>query len=292
MAKEKILITGASGFVGSHVLRRAQEQGYEVHLLTHRETPLEHREAVQKRMETIRPHVVLHLATSILMSGKTADPAILVQTNIQGTINVMDAAHAVGVEAFINTGTFAEYGPKDHPAREDERCDPRELYAISKLTGTLYGQGLAARTGFPCITLRLFTPYGPNMREKSLVKSVLSKTLAGSTVKLTKPTVARDFVYVEDVAKLYFEAAEKAAEYKGQVFNVGSGNRTTLKELVETVEHVVGKKAQTEWGAFPTQSYDSELWQADMQKTFSHFAWRPNTSLLKGISKAAEDTER
>jgi nucleoside-diphosphate-sugar epimerase len=283
--KKKILITGASGFVGFHVARHAQEQGHDVVTPTHTELPLENRDTVQSFVGSLKPDVIVHLATSIIASGKTADPTTLVQTNIQGTINLMDAAVETGVKAFINTGTFAEYGPKDHPVKEDERCDPMELYAMSKLSGTLYGQGLARRTGFLCVTLRLFTPYGPNMKETSLVRSVIVNTLAGNPVKLTKPTMARDFVYVEDATQLYFEAVEKAEEYKGQIFNVGSGNRTTLKELVETVELATGKKAQTEWGAFTVQSYDSELWQANMDKTFSSFDWRPKTTLSEGIQR-------
>lgn len=290
IAKKRILITGASGFVGTHVARLAREQGHEVVAPTHTELPLENRDAVSAFVQSVRPRAVLHLATSILSSGKTADPVTVIRTNVEGTVHLMDAALAAGVEAFVNTGTFAEYGPKNHAVAENERCDPMEIYAVSKLTGTLYGQGLAKRTGFPCITLRLFTPYGPNMKERSLVRSVITNALADKPILLTKPAVARDFVYVEDVAEFYVEAASKAREYAGEIFNVGSGIRVTLEELVNTVAQVTQKSVIPQWGAFPVQSYDSELWQADMSKTFSHFTWRPRTTLQQGLSRmVAED---
>lgn len=282
---EKILITGASGFIGSHVAAHAKAKGFEVYELSHKDTPLQDKAAVEKCLDEVRPDAIFHLATSILMSGKVADPHTLIATNVEGAINLMEAAAKFDVGAFINTGTFAEYGPKGHPVKEDELCTPLEIYAMSKLASTVYAQGLAKRTGFPAITLRLFTPYGSRMREKSLVMNVLSSIKNNKPIMLTQPSVARDFIYVGDVAEVYIEAIEKAEEKKGEVFNVGSGEKTSLQELVDAAAFSAGIEAHPRWGAIPVQSYDSDLWQADMEKTFSHFAWRPRTPLEEGIRK-------
>lgn len=285
---KKILITGGSGFVGSHIVDAARARGHEVVLLKHAEVPLEDRTAVEKFVAQVKPDVVIHPATSTLMSGKTANPRTLIGTNIEGAVNIMDASASAGVKAFVNIGSVAEYGPKDHAVKEDEQCNPVELYAVSKLAATLYGQGLAKRTGFPCVTMRLSTPYGPRIQAGRLVRVLIEKTRSGEEIPLSVPTITRDFIYVEDILPLLFEAVQNAEKYKGEIFNMGSGVRTSLQDFVAVVEKVLGKKANAKWNSFPVQSYDSEFWQNDMTKTFSHFAWRPTTSLEEGVRKTAQ----
>ncbi|MBP9711283.1 MAG: NAD(P)-dependent oxidoreductase [Candidatus Pacebacteria bacterium] len=285
---KKLLITGPTGFLGSHIVGQAQKRGYEVHVIAHKQVALEDRSAVEKLLQTVKPDAVIHPATSTLMSGKTADPHTLIATNVEGAAHLMDAAVAVGVKAFINIGSIAEYGPKDHPVKESELCEPGELYAVTKLAATTYGQSLARRTGFPFMSFRLTTPYGPRIQAGRLVRVLIEKIKSGERIPLSSPETSRDYVFVEDVPPLLFEALEKAGQYKGEIFNLGSGERTTIVELVETLETMLGKKAQPEWGAFPLQSYDSNLWQADMAKTFSAFTWRPAVALHEGMQKTAE----
>lgn len=282
---KKILITGASGFVGTHVAAQARARGMDVYELSHRKVSLEDRAMLEKVLQEVKPEVVVHLATSTLMSGKTADSHTLLATNVEGAVNLMDASVSVGVQAFVNVGSFVEYGPKKHAAREDDTCEPVELYAVSKLAATLYGQGLARRTGFPCVTFRLFTPYGPGIQPGRLVRTVIEKVKAEEDLVLTKRTVGRDFVYVEDVPALFFEAIDKISQIKGEIFNLGTGLCTTLEKVVSTVEETLDKKAKPQWDVFPLQSYDSELWQADMKKTFFHFSWRSRTTFKEGIKK-------
>ncbi len=298
----KVLVTGATGFIGLHTVRALLMHGYQVHVLVRPSTNLSvlhefaerivvhsaditDREKVFSTIKTAAPVHIFHLATSILMSGKTSDAKTLISTNVEGTINLMDAAVQVKVSSFINMGSFLEYGPKNHQVTEDERCDPIELYAVTKLAATLYGQGLARRNGFPCITFRLFTPYGPGIQKGRLVRNLLEKVRAGEEIPLVKPTIARDFIYVEDIPALLIEAATHASAHAGEIFNLGSGIRTTMQELVRRAEDAVGVQARVQWNAFPLQSYDCELWEAEMKKTFSAFAWRPKTSIEDGLRR-------
>lgn len=302
MMAEDVLVTGATGFIGLHTVRALLRCGYRVHILIRPSSDLSalvecankivvhsvditNREAVITIIKDIAPVHIFHLATSTIMSGKTADAKTLLATNIEGTINLMDAASHIGVSSFINMGSFLEYGPKNHPVAEDERCDPAELYAVTKLAATLYGQGLARRTGFPCITFRLFTPYGPGIQKGRLVRTLIEKVRDGEEVPLVKRTIARDFVYVEDIPALLIEAATHASRHAGEIFNLGSGTHTTMQELVRQVEKAVGAEARAQWDAFPTLSYDSELWKANMKKTFSTFSWRPETPLEEGLQR-------
>ncbi len=298
----KAIVTGGTGFVGLHLVHALVADGFDVTVfirassdetvfgnvlpkITVRRIDLSRREELFAAFADTGPAHLFHLATSTLMSGKTADPQTLLSTNVIGTVNVMDAALEGGALSCINMGSFAEYGPKDHPVKEDERCDPVELYAVSKLAATLYGQGLARRNTFPCITFRLFTPYGPGIQKGRLLRTMIEKIKAGEPVPLATPTISRDFVFVLDIPPLLIDAARHASEQAGRIYNLGSGTRTSLQELITLVEQQLGVKAQPEWNAFPIQSYDSELWQADMSQTFSAFNWRPTTSLVDGVKQ-------
>jgi UDP-glucose 4-epimerase len=301
---KKALLTGGTGFVGVHLIRELIAAGYEVHVLARpslersnphdkaqvvvHEADLTDRVGVSTALNAAAPDYVFHLATSPLMSGKTADAKTLIAVNVEGSVNVMNAAAEAEVAAFINMGSFSEYGPKQHPVAEDERCDPVEPYAVTKLAATLYGQGLARRGLLPCVTFRLFTPYGPGIQPGRLVRNLIEKVRAGEDIPLTKPSISRDFVYVEDIPRLLIEGAEKISAGVGQIFNLGTGTPTTLEALLRIVEKEIGIQANPKWGAAPVQSYDSELWQANMEKTFSTFAWRPKTQLLEGIQKTIQ----
>lgn len=281
----RILVTGGGGFIGKHLVQVLMALGDDVSTPSHGELDITNREAVIAYVQQVKPARVFHLAASTLMSGKTADPQTVLRTNIEGTVNLMDAVSAAGTEAFIHMGSFVEYGPKQEPLREDMRCEPIEIYAVSKLAATLYGQGLAKRTSFPVVTMRLFTPYGPGIQEGRLVRTLLEKIATGEPIPLSSPDIARDFIYVDDIVSALLEAGSRASTLRGEVFNLGNGERTALSDLASLAEQVVGKKADIQWNAYPVQSYDSKLWQADMQKTFATFDWRPQVPLQEGLRR-------
>lgn len=281
----RILVTGGSGFIGAHLVQTLKARGDETYAPSHHELDITDREAVAAYVQKIKPSQVFHLATSTLISGKTADYQTVLRTNVEGSIALLDAASVAGVISLVQMGSFVEYGPKQEPLREDMRCEPVETYAVSKLAATLYGQGLAKRTSFPAITMRLFTPYGPGIQEGRLVRTLLEKIAAGEPIPLSSPDIARDFIYVDDIVSALLEVSSRASALRGEVFNLGSGECTALSDLVSLAEHVIGKKADVQWDAYPVQSYDSKLWQADMQKTFAALTWRPQVTLSEGLTR-------
>lgn len=303
---EKVFITGATGFVGSHIARRMVKEGYEVHALVRPRSDtwrirdvesrlvkhtgdLTDRESLQRMMQEISPRHILHFAVSTAMSGVTAASDEVVRTNLIGMVNLIDAARNINYASFVNTGTFLEYGSANQPIREDAKHgEPPEIYSITKLASTLYGQATARKEGKPIVTIRLFTPYGPSITKGRLVYNVIVAAIRSEPIRMTDPRITRDFIYVEDLADLYLEAMQKAGELGGQVFNAGSGRSTTFEELVSKVIKKADSRSRTEWGALPSVIYDNNLWQANMEKTFSHFAWRPKHSLEEGLSKTIE----
>lgn len=296
-----IFVTGASGFVGSHLTRALVARGEEVHALVRPSSnlfrltdvlpkmmlhhgDLTDYDSLKKIISKVKPRGVFHLAVSNMIGGLGAEHAAMVATNVQGTIHLMDIASASGFDFFVTAGSFLEYGAKDHPLAEDGCCMPGELYGITKLAGTLY----ARAKDMPIITLRLFTPYGPWNDSGRLTPTLISSALKNAPIALTRPTISRDFIFVNDIVALFLEAAGKAAKYRGEVFNLGSGVRTPLGEVVSYILKATGSKSEVRWGEFRAVSYDSDTWQADMTKTFSHFSWRPMYPLREGLDCTIE----
>ncbi|HBV01195.1 MAG TPA: hypothetical protein DEF00_02235 [Candidatus Taylorbacteria bacterium] len=300
-----VLITGASGFVGSHVVRKLVSDGARVHALVRKTSnlwriqdilhditleyaDLADSESIAQAITKVKPKGIFHLGVSNVVSGLGAKNETIIQTNALGTVALLDAASAASFDFFVMTGSFLEYGFKDHPVREDELCEPGELYGVSKLAGTLYGAALGRSQKKPIVALRLFTPYGPFNEPQRLTHQVIASALHVAPIALTSPTISRDFIFVDDAVELILEASQKAGEYRGEIFNAGSGVRTPIGDAVSYILEQTSSKSEVKWGSFRSVSYDSDTWQADMTKTFSHFSWRPKYSLHEGLDKTIE----
>lgn len=298
----RILITGGAGFIGSHLARALVRNGYEVYLFLreHSDTrrikdilpslrihsvDLTREKEVQTAVEQVRPSGIFHLAVSTIASGVTASADELIQTNIAGTVHLVRALQKIEYDYLVTAGSFLEYGIKNQSAKESDICEPPELYAVTKLAATLFCQAMAREHKKPIVMLRLFTPYGPDIQEERLIAKIIFNALRGEDIKLTRPEIARDYIYVDDIVACFFEVARHAQKFGGEIFNVGSGIPTSIAELVQYILQKTESKSVVQWHAFPNVSYDSDLWCADMSKTFSHFSWRPRVSLEQGLDK-------
>lgn len=303
---KKAVVTGAAGFIGSALTRRLVQDGVETHAFVRPGSDLQRLTSIGAHiheMDLTQPTkvrdaimgvpgaAVFHLAASNIMSGMAAPTETLLATNVAAVSTLLDSAIESGARSFVSTGSFLEYGAKDIALSEEMRCDPPEIYSITKLAGTLLVQDAAAK-GLPTIVFRLFTPYGPGLQKGRLVYEVIAKALRNEPISLTRPTVTRDFIFVEDVVDALLEAAARAEEYAGQIFNLGSGDKTSLKELGELVLERTGSESELMWGGAQTVAYDTDTWQADMHKTFTAFAWRPKHSLSAGIDETRLWLER
>ena len=303
---KRILVTGGTGFIGTNLVRKLMDYGADVYILTSsltrrqndfekvsgKTTPLLVRGNlkvdgnINDLIRQVRPDGVFHLATSTIMSGVAAPYKELVETNVLGTHNLIDALADIDYKFFINVGSFTEYGFQKGPIKETDRCEPTDDYSATKLASTLYAQRVARTHGKPIVTFRVFTPFGPFIQKGRLVYNVLLNAMKGTPIRMTSPYVTRDFVYVDDLVDLFIEGAERAYAYRGEIFNAASGVKTTLQEVIQEALVVTESKSPVEWGVLPNVSYDSDIWQADMSKTFGSFKfWRPQTTFSSGMAR-------
>jgi nucleoside-diphosphate-sugar epimerase len=299
----RLLITGAAGFIGANLARRMIHDGREVHVLTaDREikwrlcelagdlrshlADLRDAQAVAAVVRCIKPQWVFHLAAYGAYSWQN-DMRRILETNFFGTVNLLEACVAAGVERFINTGSSSEYGFKDHAPAEEAWLEPNSHYAVSKASASLFCRYVAQSQKFPAVTLRLYSVYGPYEEPKRLMPSLAIHGLAGKYPPLVDPRVARDYVYVDDVVDAYCLAAMHEHEL-GTVYNVGTGVQTTLAEVVALAQRVFKLREEPPWGSMPNRSWDTTSWQADCRKIEETLGWRPQYSPETGFRRFVE----
>jgi nucleoside-diphosphate-sugar epimerase len=291
-----VLVTGGTGFVGSHVVRDQVGRGADVHVLvrpgadegrladlggayTRAVGDLRDTDAVATLVRDVAPDRVLHLAAAAMHAGRSPAADELVATNLGGTVGLLDACTRQGVDAFVNVGDAFEYGPGTGALAESTPCRPTSLDGITKLAASLYASAVAGSTGLPVVTIRPFSIVGRDDDPRRLVPRLVDAAHRGVPLELSDRRVVRDFVAVADVVDLLARAADRAADVAGRVFNCGRGAAVTLGEVVTTVEAVAGCAIDAEWGAFPVAEHDLDHPVADPYAAAEALGWHPATSL-------------
>lgn len=298
----RVLVTGASGFLGSHLTRRLVHLGASVHVWTgssanlwrladvrERVTPavvdVRDRAQVQAACARSQPEVVYHLA-AYGVHAEQQDLQLMVGTNVTGTVHLLDALRQTPCRTVISTGTWAEYGNKSHPIAENEPLEPVGLYGATKAASTLLAMAFSEQTHLPVIVLRPFSVYGPGEGGAKFVPSVIRSCLQGENPRLSSGRQIRDYLYVDDVTGAYLKAAEVQSS-RPLVLNVASGVPLRLDDFARAiVRHFPGRTA--EFGAIPDRH--QEIWtvQADISRATEALHWRPQYSLEDGIRMTIE----
>ncbi len=296
----KFVITGGTGFIGANFVHSLLSAGEEVYLLVRKESKFWRVEAIKEKLniftvdlldnielirifKKIKPDIVLHFAAYGAYQGWQQEIKQTIETNILGAINLMNAAMEVGARGFINTGSSSEYGIKNKPLEEKDIPEPTNLYGVTKVAATLYGQMLAKEKNFPVVTVRPFSPYGPFEEKKRLIPTVILSFLKNTELNLSRPSSVRDFIYIDDLIGGYLEIIKNVETLKGEIINIGTGIQHSVEEVISAVKEIVGHEVKVNYGKFPVYQHEPDMWVADISKAKRILQWEPTFSLKRGL---------
>ncbi|MBS2000502.1 MAG: SDR family NAD(P)-dependent oxidoreductase [Candidatus Obscuribacterales bacterium] len=295
-----VIITGATGFVGANLARRLLQDGCAVHLIVRpqysswridevrsecriHEIDLQDAEPLQSAVAKIKPDWIFHLAANGAYSWQT-DVREIINTNLIGTVNLVQSCLAAGFESFVNTGSSSEYGFKDHAPVENEYIEPNSYYAVAKSSATMFCQFMARSQKVQIPTLRLYSIYGPYEEPNRLMPTIIINGLAGKLPPLVDPNIARDYVSAHDCVEAYLLAASSKIADLGAVYNVGSQKQTSLAEVVEVARNVLNITEAPNWGSMPNRKWDTSVWVSNSEKIKADLGWQARDSFEQGFS--------
>ncbi len=296
---KRVILTGATGFIGANLARRLLTDGHEVwvflrpgcslwriedirHDLRIVDVDLQHEANVAAAVRQVQPDWIFNLAAHGAYPWQS-DLRSMLTTNVLGTVHLLEAAVATGFEAFVHTGTSSEYGAKAHSPSEVEWLEPNSHYAVTKASATLFCRHTGQTTGLGVRTLRLYSVYGPWEEPTRLMPTLVMRGLAGELPSLVSPRTARDYIYVADVVDACIAAASVADQEPGAVYNVGTGCQTSLREVVELVRAEMGIAVEPAWGTMAPRAWDTDVWVADSALIQAQLGWRSRYELRDGF---------
>jgi dTDP-glucose 4,6-dehydratase len=311
---KKVLVTGAGGFIGSHLAERLVEEGALVRALVHYNALgswgwLDHSD-LAAQMEVLAGdvrdsgsvgqamsgvEVVFHLAALIAIPYSYQAPASYVATNIQGTLNVLQAARQAGAVRVVHTSTSEVYGTAQRvPIAEDHPLVGQSPYSATKIAADKLAESFHLSFGLPVVTVRPFNTFGPRQSARAVIPTIITQALAGQTVRLGNLNPTRDLNYVANTVD-GFLAAAGAERAIGRTVNLGSGREISIGELALLIGRLLGRDMggdlardlgiEQDPGRLRPEGSEVERLLADNRLAEELLGWRPRFSLEEGLQE-------
>lgn len=293
----KVFVTGASGFIGSHLIRTLINAGHKVlalaipddnlwrmqDILSHNEIlrgTMQDVSTIQNQLRIWQPQTCIHLAWYAEPGKYLSSRENLV--SLQNSLNLLQILSECNCEQFIGAGTCAEYEIKAERFVENDRTKPATLYAASKLSFQMMGEQIAQQVGLRFAWGRIFYLYGPQEDARRLVPSAILKLQKGESFSATPGEQKRDYLHVADVANAFLTLAEHQAN---GIYNICSAEAITIKSLLNTVGNLMEKPELLIHGALPYREWEPMYICGDNRK-LRELGWQPQIGLKEGL----EDT--
>lgn len=295
-----VVITGATGFIGSAllaaliaarrrvvVLRRSSSDLRRIMHLKGFETVIADRidePSLAERLKEHQPDAFVHCAWSGV-AGQERNEAYQISENVPAVIETVKLAVKSGCTQWIGTGSQAEYGNPNAVISEDTRPLPTTIYGKAKLAASIAGLALCEALGIQGCWARIFSTYGPWEADHWFVPYLMREFAAARAPKLTRCEQRWDYLFVEDAA----QAIKRLLEAKDTgVFNLGSGQATPLRQIVDTTRSLMGAQVEPDFGAVPYRPDQVMHLQADISKLNRATGWLPEVSIDEGLRRSVE----
>lgn len=308
LANKRVLVTGGSGFIASHLTRRLIELGADVFVsvkynsiidnvrlagmwgkFTPIEADLRNPDSLTQ-LNDFKPEIIYHLAAYNHVGDSFLHVSEAIDSNGKGTVNLLEAYQ--DYERFIYISTSEVYGYQDEvPFREDFIPFPLSPYAIGKYTGELYARLKWHSANKPIVMIRPFNAYGPYQSPRAITAEIAIKCLLGAPILTTEGHQTREFNFVGNLVDGFILAGTKP-NVIGETMNLGCGQDIKIRDYVQLIHKVSGSKSELNIGALPTRP--GEIWQmyADNRKAKNLLGWSPRIDLEEGMKMTIEWYQR
>lgn len=300
----RVLVTGAAGFIGSHLSRELVRRNAEVFLIDRPGTSITRIEdildkvrvhyvditdfsSLKNSIREIRPEKIFHLAAYVDVTRDWNIVDEMINVNIKGTLNLLKSLDGVDYDCFVNTGTCEEYGDNPAPFYEDQVPNPVSPYSASKVSATMFCQMLHRTMNLPIVTVRPLLTYGPGQESQMLIPSLIKSVLKGKSFKMTKGEQTRQFNYIDDVVE-GFILAGTTPEAIGEVINLGSGAEYRIKDVAKMILNLMGNPIKLEIGALPYRPGETMHFYCSNEKAKKILGWRPMVPLKVGLKRTID----
>ncbi len=296
-----ILIFGAGGFIGVNLIQKILLFRKDVYGVSHdsmhnwrfiaAKIPRKHfldcdltnNEQLEKVIKKIKPKTVFNLAAYGAYS-KQQEVKKIYETNVFSTIQLLETLRDKKIAAYIHAGSQSEYGLNSSAPKEDGELSPNSHYAVSKVSNyfTLKYYGKVEK--MPVIHLRLYSAFGPWEEQDRLIPTLLEKARHGEFPHFVDPSISRDFIYVDDIVSAFIYAAVCMSPLLyGEVFNVATGKKTTIRQLALLVKKIVKMKISPTFGGMKNRNWDLEDWYGNNENIKKKLRWKPLFTLEQGL---------
>ncbi len=302
-SEQRVLVTGATGFIGTQLVRRIVDAGADVWAGVYpgdtperasalpaqvNRVPLDVRDALSVRaaVDQCRPNVVLHLAAAGV-AEPGVDASVALDVNAGGAVRLLQALSNVDLRRVVLVGTCYEYGARE----TTDGLDPFNAYAASKAAAWAFGRMFWRAYGLPTVTVRPFQVYGPGQPANTLVPAAIRAALTGADLRMTPGEQRRDFVYVDDIAE-GIVAAARAPAIDGESIDLGTGVASSVKHVVSRIWELTGSRGAMLAGSLDYRAGETMNLVADTDRTARLTGWRARTSLDDGLRRTIDEFSR
>jgi polyisoprenyl-phosphate glycosyltransferase len=297
--KGPIFVFGASGFIGANLFKEILRVRKDVYALTHDaqrawrlkllNIPSENiihcdivsKVSVQDTFEAFEPKTIFNLAAYGAYS-KQKDATLTYETNVLGTHNILECLSQDAV--YIHAGSSSEYGFNCSAPKETDRLEPNSHYSVSKVSAAYMIEYYAKMFQKNAINLRLYAIYGDWEEPDRLIPQLIEKSRHGKLPNFVSPDISRDFVHISDCVEAFLDGAlNLKPEFRGKSYNIASGIKTTMKDLVDVAKTEFNIAETPDWGSMPNRKWDLSEWYGDPTEANKDLGWQAKTSLANGL---------
>lgn len=308
--RKRALVTGAGGFIGSHLCEKLVQHGYKVRAFLRYNSrnfwgwlensscknnievvsgDIRNYDSIRRAMEDI--DIIFHLAALIGIPYSYYSPDAYVDTNIKGTLNILQAARDSNIRKFVHTSTSEVYGTAQYvPISEKHPLNPQSPYAATKAGADFLVLSFHRSFNLPATVARPFNIYGPRQSARAVIPTIITQILSGKNkIRLGSLFPKRDLTYVKDTVEGLIRAAE-SPKVIGEVINIGSNFEISIKDLVKVIAKIMRSNIKIESDKErqrPKMSEVARLW-ADVNKAKELLNWSPTYSLEQGIKETVD----